>query len=637
MERAVRRIEASRSNQLCVDTTAAVVQALPLYEASSSHQAYTGDGVLVGIVDVGFDLTHPNFMDPETGRSRILAFWDQLSRDTIGSLLPVGRDYVGPEAISTIRKSTDASITTHGTHTLGIAAGSGFDAKYRGMAWGSDLCVVGNAISNNIELIDSADYYKYTTAVDALGFKYCFDHAEQRGMPCVVSLSEGYTPFLDADDSLYAATLQQLTGPGRIIVAAAGNEGVEKTYFEKTDREREAGSFVRCFKEIALYRVKSKGEMRLSVYGYRTEGRWKVWRGVPTDTIAFESAEMPADTVISRQILYGKDSLTVLAYRDSLHFAEHDIWQVLVMSNRTLDQLSPLALVVEGDGQIEVYGSSVYAFRNHEADSRWTAAVVGRNIMAPSCFPGIICVGGTTHRLSVRTADGKETTGSKETETGKIGYYSSTGPAMNDLMKPDVVAPGTNVVSSYSLFYHPEKEVVGYSDYNGERYPWGVNSGTSMSAPVVAGVIALWLQARQDLTPQEVREVMRRSCRHPEDQYDYPNNVYGYGEIDAYKGLLEVLSLSDIEGISHHQPRGVQMTPEEGGLRLVFDGVPSESVRIRVYSLSGGCVYTSHLTVGTLEVFVALPAVASGIYAVQIDSPDKRLQGSALIRLQKGS
>ena len=256
--------------------------------------------------------------------------------------------------------------------------------------------------------------------------------------------------------------------------------------------------------------------------------------------------------------------------------------------------------------------------------------------MAPSCFPGIISVGGTTHRLSIRTADGKETSGSKDKEPGKIGYYSSTGPAMNDLMKPDVVAPGTNVVSSYSQFYHPEKEVVSYSDYNGERYPWGVNSGTSMSAPVVAGVIALWLQARQDLTPQEVREVMSRSCRHPEDQYDYPNNVYGYGEINAYRGLLEVLSLSGIEGISLHQPVGLQVVPDDGGLRLVFGGETPKPLRLSVYHLSGGCVHTCHLIADKPEVFVALPTVSPGIYVIQIDSPDKRLQGSALVRLQKG-
>ena len=55
-EPAVTRIEANQSTSLCVDTTAAVVQALPVYESSPSHQAYTGEGVVVGVVDIGFDL-----------------------------------------------------------------------------------------------------------------------------------------------------------------------------------------------------------------------------------------------------------------------------------------------------------------------------------------------------------------------------------------------------------------------------------------------------------------------------------------------------------------------------------------------------------------------------------------------------
>ncbi len=291
MEPSVKRIEASQPASLCVDTTAAIVQALPVYESTATHQAYSGDGVVVGLVDVGFDLTHPNFVDTVTQRTRIGAFWDQLSRDTIGSALPVGRDYVGPEAVRAIGKSTDAPTITHGTHTLGIAVGSGYDTKYRGIAWGSDLCVVGNAISTNIEYVDSADYYKYTSAVDALAFKYCFDYAEQQGKPCVVSFSEGYPPYLDEEDSLFAATLEQLTGPGRIIVASAGNEGVEKTYFEKTEHQKEAGSFVRSFKEQALYRIKSEGEMRLVIYGYqKVEGGGLKVEGIPSDTIAFTTA-----------------------------------------------------------------------------------------------------------------------------------------------------------------------------------------------------------------------------------------------------------------------------------------------------------------------------------------------------------
>lgn len=626
-EPTVKRIEARRSNQLCIDTTAAIVQVLPVYESSPSHQAFTGDGVMVGIMDMGFDLTHPNFLDSSKSQSRIKAFWDQLSRDTVGSPLPAGRDYLGPEAISAVRQSTDAPTYTHGTHTLGIAAGNGFDTAYRGIAYESDLCLVGNMTKDNKEYVDSTDYYKYTSALDALGFKYCFDYAEQQNKPCVVSFSEGYTPYLDEEDSLYAATLAHLVGPGRIIVASAGNESVEKTYFEKNRQQAEAGSFVRCFKKTATYRIKSEGEMRLVVYGYRKEPDF------PSDTIAFKTDEVPIDTIIRRQILYGQDSLTVMAYRDCSRFSDHDIWQVYLKSDSiTLDKLSPLALVVEGEGLIEVYGGSKDAFRNHHADGRWTAAITGRNIFAPGCFPDVICVGATTHRLSIQNAAGLQFSGSKEEEAGKIGYYSSTGPAMNDLMKPDVVAPGTNVVSSYSLFYHPEKEVISYSEYAGEQYPWGVNTGTSMSTPVVAGIIALWLQAKPDLTPQEVKEVLSRTCRLPDSRYEYPNNIYGYGEIDAYRGLLEVLSLSDIKDVSLHQPSGVQVIPTVGGLRLVFDRIIPNPVRVRVYNLSGRCVHTCQLSTTALEAFVALPSLLSGVYAVQLDTPDRTLQGSVLVR-----
>ena len=625
-EASVRRVEASQSSQLCVDTTAAIVQASSVYESSATHQAYTGDGVVVGVVDIGFDLTHPNFLDAATHHSRIGAFWDQLSADTIGSTLAVGRDYVGPSAVQAVGHSTDAAISTHGTHTLGIAAGSGFDTAYRGIAWGSDLCVVGNVISDNMEYVDSADIYKYTTATDALGFKYCFDYAERQGKPCVVSFSEGYAPYLDEEDSLFAASLEEMTGPGRIIVAAAGNEGVERTYFEKTASEAEAGSFVRSFKETVLYRIKSEGEMRLVVYGYREES------GVPTDTIAFETAEVPVDTIIRREILYGEDSLTVMAYRDLSRFSDHDVWQLVIKSKCTLDQLPPIAVVVEGTGLIEVYGSSTNAFRAHDADGRWTAALAGRNIFAPGCFPGVICVGATSHRLSIRNAAGQEFSGSKETEAGKIGYYSSTGPAINDVSKPDVVAPGTNVVSSYSSFFHPDKEVVGFSDYDDKRYPWGVNTGTSMSAPVVTGVIALWLQARPELTPQDVREVMQRSCRQPDARLDYPNEIYGYGEIDAYRGLLEVLSLSGIEGISLHQPAGLQVVAVEGGLRLVSDRIAGGPVCVKVYNLSGVCVRDLQLVMTAPEVFIPLPAIRSGIYAVQVAASDSSLVGSTLVR-----
>ena len=130
-ERAVSRIEANGRASALMDTTALVVNALPIYESSNSHPAYTGAGVVIGVEDVGFDLMHPNYYDASGSQYRIGAFWDQLSKDTIGSPLPVGRDYIGQAEILAYGQSTDAPTQTHGTHTSGTAAGSGYDTKYR--------------------------------------------------------------------------------------------------------------------------------------------------------------------------------------------------------------------------------------------------------------------------------------------------------------------------------------------------------------------------------------------------------------------------------------------------------------------------------------------------------------------------
>lgn len=627
-EQSVRRIEASGPASLQSDTTAIVVNAQPVYEATATHQAYTGEGVVVGLVDVGIDLTHPNFYDQAGERYRIAAFWDQLSADTIGSRMPVGRDYVGTEAIRGVGGSTDSKTLNHGTHTAGIAVGSGYDTRYRGVAFGSDLCLVANALSSNIEYIDSASLYKYTTATDALAFKYCLDYAESQGRPCVVSLSEGYAPYLDQEDSLYAAVLDSLTGPGRIIVAAAGNGGGEKSYFEKSADSEAAGAFVRCFRKSAIYRIKADGPVRVTLYRYGEAGL------AATDTLTFETGEVPLDTLLSKQVAFGEDSLQLSAYRDRSRFGDDDIWQVLVKGSRTLDQLMPMALVVTGPGAAEVYGSTTFAFKDDAADGRWTAARRGRDINAPSCFPALISVGATAHRLTIADPQGRLLdTDYSGTVPGTVWYYSSTGLSMNGLTKPDVTAPGTNVVSSYSHYYHREDHVVGTSTFNGQQYHWGADSGTSMSAPVVAGVIALWLQARPDLTPDDIRGVMSRCCRHPEAGMDYPNATYGYGEIDAYRGLLDILGLSGVEAISQHQPKGVEMKPTAGSLQLSFDRTVDDNIYIKVYSLDGRCVFDSLQRVDGRQASVPLPMAVTGVHVVQLSEADGRKLGSCLVRL----
>ena len=75
----VMRIETHRSCTVTMDTTRTIVNAIPAYEGRDLPQAFTGEGVVVGVQDIGFDLTHPTFYTRDMSRYRIQALWDHLS------------------------------------------------------------------------------------------------------------------------------------------------------------------------------------------------------------------------------------------------------------------------------------------------------------------------------------------------------------------------------------------------------------------------------------------------------------------------------------------------------------------------------------------------------------------------------
>ena len=630
-EAQVERIEANASARQLLDTSVTVINALPIYEATPVHQAFTGNGVVMGLMDVGFDLTHPNFYDRQLTHSRISAIWDQLSPDTVGSTLPAGRDYIGEEAVLAHARSTDGEIMVHGTHTLGIATGTGYDTPYRGIAYDSDICLVSNIVEEDTAYFDydPADKYLHTNALDALGFKYLFDYAERQGKPCVASFSEGYPPYFDEEESLFAAVLDSLSGPGRIIVASAGNEGLVKSYFEKRPETTEDGVFIRCYSNETAYRIKGSGPFKLHLYHYGTEP------GVPTHAHTTDLSTLPYESEVTDTFVINSDTLTVALYRKASVYQPDDVWYVTLHGSRTLHHFSPLALTIEGDDYAETFGDSSSDLHTRDIDPRWQAAQDGHNILAPGCFNSVICVGASTHRMGGNTLNGSYNVHAG-TVQGRVSPYSSTGPTVDGRTKPDVVAPGTNIISSFSHFLPPTRKLMKESDFNGTVYPWGVETGTSMSAPMVAGTIALWLQARPTLTSEEVLQVFRRTCQHPDPEINYPNTLYGYGEIDAYRGLLDILGVDRIEGLSLQQPSALHVWPSGNGLRLTTDAPISETIKLKLYSLSGVCTYETSVHINGTEAYLPLPPHAAGVYVVQINASTKELQGSQLVRLIGG-
>jgi subtilisin family serine protease len=124
-----------------------------------------------------------------------------------------------------------------------------------------------------------------------------------------------------------------------------------------------------------------------------------------------------------------------------------------------------------------------------------------------------------------------------------LANYSNTGPRksdrdvdISDELKPDVVAPGTNITSAkYSLIpFIGAKN--GYMAYN----------GTSMAAPHVAGVVALMLEANPNLSPREIKKILRETATQKGTPYNKSIDAkyspdYGYGIVDAYMAVKKAI------------------------------------------------------------------------------------------------
>lgn len=631
----VHRLEAGAPCRIDMDTTTLVVNARPASEGAGLPQAYTGKGVVMGIMDIGFDLTHPTFYSRDLSDYRIKAFWDFLSPDTVGSPTVVGRDFTNRDDILYQAYSTDGLDQTHGTHTLGSAAGSGYNTPYSGFATGSDICAVSNVVGDHLNLISPSDYYMFTTATDALGFKYIFDYASSVDRPCVASFSEGYYPQYSADDSLFSEYLGRLTGPGRIIVASAGNEAYMVKYLGKPADRSTAGSFLAIADVGARFMLHADGALNLHLLGYHDS--------VPdTFTIGFPVAV--ADTpVVFHHTLPGGERLDVAVESWPSSTPGVTNYRLDFTCTANFQKVCPIAAVLDGYGTMAGMRSVCWAqFANGLADSRWSDADNTHCVHAPACFDCVIAVGATVHRTGYTNYLGEYLDYSpSDGRTAVHAEYSSLGPTLDGRIKPDVVAPGSNVISSYSSYYlerHPNANDircdVAHFDFEGRTYAWNGNSGTSMAAPVVAGAVALWLEAKPDLTPADIKELLGRTARRPEPEMEYPNNVYGHGEIDVYRGLLDILGINGIAGVSTANPAALRSCSIAGGrLALEYANPVYGRMRISMYSVGGGKIMErSVVAAGERRVSVEAPAVGSGVYVVQSDGPDPATTGSVMIR-----
>ena len=133
-------IEAAKPIHLSNDVASMEINSYEVHDGVNLPMGYTGNGVIVGVLDTGIDYNHPDFYDSE-GRSRILAIWDQ-NRSGGPAPSEVGAGFGTECDTESIEDGSCSLIDTdgHGTHVTGTIAGR--HETYRGVAPDADIIVV---------------------------------------------------------------------------------------------------------------------------------------------------------------------------------------------------------------------------------------------------------------------------------------------------------------------------------------------------------------------------------------------------------------------------------------------------------------------------------------------------------------
>ena len=465
--------------------------------------ALFGEGVLIGFIDTGIEYQHQAFVNKDN-TSRIVSIWDQtINKDEINiSGMPYGTVYENKILNAALLLDNPLSLvpTTdeigHGTILSGIAAGNLNESeKFSGVAPKAELVIVklkqAKQITRDIFCIPAkAICYQDTDIL--MGIRYIIATAARLQKPVVLCMGLGTSQGGHDGFGSVSSQLDFLSQiPKVCTIVAAGNEGIARRHY--------LGKLVKGEPTV---------EFELNVGIADTLFSMEIWQQIPyriavdiTSPTGEYTAPIYPEITECHKLSY--------VFESSVLWVNNEISE-----GDTGDQL---ILVRFQNALAGIWKFRIYNMDN--ASSEFNAWLPAAQLITDETY--FLQSSPDKTLTSPGNAAKSITITSYNTESGGIAINASRGYTRNNVIKPDLAAPGVDLTCP----------LIGNT--------YGTASGTGCATAHTAGIAAMLLEwgivkgNYTSMNGQDIQKFLIRGAERSED-LEYPNNVWGYGKVNIY-------------------------------------------------------------------------------------------------------
>ena len=459
----------------------------------------TGKDVLIAIIDSGIDYLHPDFIN-ENNTSKIVSIWDQESNKKQPPKGFIFGSEFTREDINTAIMENDKTLSVDnigtGTIAAGISSGNGrLNSQYKGVAVDSELVVV-KLREYKDTYIEGRINYQKSDFLSAI--RYVLDVAKKEDKFLIINFTIGLAAKSIIELTLLE-TFREINEAGVIFISGAGNEGNTDIHYEGNISANNG------FQDIIIQVGQQKNlDITLTNIGPDKIGA----------SIISPSGEL------SYQIMYSPD---YYVYRGKFNLEDTDYemrliypWLESAHQELTINlfNIKPGIWTLRLIPEFIINGSYDVYLPNKNLISSQT------RFSDPASTSTITMYAATEKVITI---------GAYNDKTDSIWIGSSKGPVKQKGIKPDIVAPGIDIISPY---------------IDGE---YNTSTGTGVSSSIVSGVIALIVQYireqnafyKEVLYTQQLKTYLMLGAT-KKDIYEYPNISQGYGILNLKDTIIAI-------------------------------------------------------------------------------------------------